>query len=84
MDGEGGYPGDLIATATFTLGRDDGDLSVDYLAVPSKRTPVSLAQNLFFNLAGHNARGIVHALLLRLILIKTFQKFCKVVEQNFS
>ena len=52
-DGEEGYPGHVVVSAKFTLSPDTGDFSVVYTAMPSQKTPINLAQNIFFNLAGH-------------------------------
>ena len=55
--GDQGYPGDLMVSAKFTLSSDSGLLSVEYLAMGSRRSPVNLSQRFFLNLAGHD-KGI--------------------------
>ncbi|KAF2309111.1 hypothetical protein GH714_000582 [Hevea brasiliensis] len=58
-DGEEGYPGDLSATATYTL-TSSTTMRLDMEAVPKdKATPVSLAQHTYWNLAGHNSGNIL-------------------------
>ncbi|KAK9118064.1 hypothetical protein Scep_016157 [Stephania cephalantha] len=58
-DGEEGYPGDVIATATYTL-TSSTTLRLDMEAVPhSKPTPISLAQHTYWNLAGHNSGDVL-------------------------
>lgn len=50
-DGEEGYPGTFQARTTFRL-TCKNELVVDYVGMTSKSTPVNMASNLFFNLAG--------------------------------
>jgi aldose 1-epimerase len=50
-DGEGGYPGALKASATYTLS-ESGELSVEYRATTDKPTIVNITNHTFFNLAG--------------------------------
>ena len=47
-----GYPGTLIATATYILTRE-GVLRVIFEATTDKQTPVNIVQHSYFNLAGH-------------------------------
>ncbi len=49
-DGDGGYPGTLRATATYTLGPDA--LTIDYRAVSDAPTIVNLTNHAFFDLGG--------------------------------
>jgi aldose 1-epimerase len=50
-DGDQGYPGTLLITATYTLTNDD-ELITDLHAVTDKPTIVNLTQHSYFNLAG--------------------------------
>ncbi|XP_025204615.1 aldose 1-epimerase-like isoform X2 [Melanaphis sacchari] len=52
-DGEEGYPGTFQARITFRL-TCKNELVVDYVGMTSKSTPVNMASNMFFNLAGQN------------------------------
>jgi len=50
-DGEEGYPGTFQARTTFRL-TCKNELVVNYVGMTSKSTPVNMASNMFFNLAG--------------------------------
>ena len=54
-EGDLGYPGDVVASAKFSLTPDKLQLNVEYIATASRPTPFNMAQNLYFNLAGHQA-----------------------------
>jgi aldose 1-epimerase len=50
-DGEGGYPGELHATTTYTL-NDRNTLTIEYRARTNRPTIVNITHHSFFNLAG--------------------------------
>ncbi|WP_105102132.1 aldose epimerase family protein [Microbulbifer pacificus] len=52
-NGESGYPGRLEVTLRYCLDDDDA-LSLEYRAVSSADTPVSLTNHAYWNLAGRN------------------------------
>ncbi len=63
-DGEGGYPGNLSCTVTYTLTTDDA-LKVTYEATTDKETIVNLTQHSYFNLSGDFKNTILdHELML--------------------
>uniref|UniRef100_B3TLS6 Aldose 1-epimerase n=1 Tax=Elaeis guineensis var. tenera TaxID=51953 RepID=B3TLS6_ELAGV len=58
-DGEEGYPGDVIVTATYSL-PSSTSLKLEMEAVPlNKPTPINLAQHTYWNLAGHNSGNVL-------------------------
>ena len=56
-DGDQGFPGNLTATARFTL-TDDNRIAIEYRATVDKPCPVNLTNHAYFNLdgEGHDAR----------------------------
>lgn len=50
-DGDQGYPGNLKASALFTL-THDGELDIEFTATSDRPTPVNLTHHGYFNLAG--------------------------------
>ena len=50
-DGEGGYPGKLHITATFSL-NDRNELAIEYRATTDRATIVNITHHGYFNLAG--------------------------------
>lgn len=53
-----GYPGDVVVTAKYSLPSSTA-LRLDMVAVPTKPTPISLAQHTYWNLAGHDAGDVL-------------------------
>ena len=51
-DGDEGYPGNVTATAVYTLS-DDNALMLEMTATSDAPTPVNLANHSYWNLAGH-------------------------------
>jgi len=54
-DGTGGYPGEVRATATYTLDERD-ELTIEYRATTDKPTIVNMTHHSYFNLAGEAQR----------------------------
>ncbi|TWT27094.1 aldose epimerase family protein [Planomicrobium sp. CPCC 101110] len=50
-DGEGGYPGNVTVSVTYTL-TNDNRLLIDYEASSDKTTPLALTNHSYFNLSG--------------------------------
>ncbi|XP_066991294.1 galactose mutarotase [Anabrus simplex] len=53
-DGEEGYPGTLLAHATYQL-TPDNELILEMKATSTKPTPVNIVNHSYFNLAGHGS-----------------------------
>ncbi|KAI5732620.1 hypothetical protein M8J76_002405 [Diaphorina citri] len=53
-DGESGFPGTVHVTVMFTLTLDNR-LIIKYNATTDKKTPISLTNHAYFNLAGHRS-----------------------------
>ncbi|XP_028780547.1 aldose 1-epimerase-like [Neltuma alba] len=59
VDGEQGFPGDLIATASYTLlGKNQLSITMKAKAL-NKATPVNLVNHAFWNLGNHNSGNIL-------------------------
>ncbi len=52
--GDGGFPGELTVTATYTLS-DAGALTIDYAATTDRPTIVNMTNHAYWNLAGEGA-----------------------------
>jgi aldose 1-epimerase len=61
-DGEEGFPGNLTATARYTL--SGSDLKIEYSATTDKDTVVNLTNHSYFNLAGDAGSILQHRLTL--------------------
>lgn len=61
-DGEGGYPGALTVSVSFTLTPDEKgnpSLEIKYTALSDKDTIINLTNHSYFNLNGHNKGDIL-------------------------
>ena len=58
VDGEGGYPGTLHVTATYTLS-DGNELGIEYRATTDRPTIANITHHSYFNLAGEAAHNDV-------------------------
>ena len=55
MDGDQGYPGDCLASASYSFSADGRALVIGYSASVTAASPVNLANHVYLNLAGHGA-----------------------------
>ncbi|XP_058799028.1 galactose mutarotase-like isoform X2 [Phymastichus coffea] len=55
-DGDEGFPGDVLASASFQL-TDDGKLIIEMKSTSTKATPINLTNHSYFNLAGHGTNA---------------------------
>ena len=58
-EGEDHYPGSIEYSVIYTLTHDDRVL-LEYLAIPSCKTPISLTQHSYFNLNGESAKKTIY------------------------
>lgn len=49
--GEGGFPGKVNVEVTYEI-TDKDELSISYMAVPTKKTPINLTNHCYFNISG--------------------------------
>ncbi|WP_046176098.1 aldose epimerase family protein [Domibacillus indicus] len=61
-DGEGGYPGNIKVTVTYTL-NDENEFIIQYEAVSDQPTLLNLTNHTYFNLSGNVKRDITGHLL---------------------
>lgn len=54
-DGEGGYPGELRTSATYSL-NERNELTIEYRAITNEPTIVNITNHSFFNLAGEGEK----------------------------
>lgn len=57
-DGEGGYPGNLETTVTYTI-NSNNELDIKYEATTDQKTVVNLTQHSYFNLSGDFSKTIL-------------------------
>ena len=57
-DGDGGFPGNLLAEVTYTLTAQN-ELRIDYRAETDAETPLNLTNHAFFNLSGRAGKDIL-------------------------
>ncbi|XP_063702413.1 galactose mutarotase-like [Culicoides brevitarsis] len=54
LDGDGGYPGDVLSHVTFYLDNDN-NFHIKMQAVVSEETPINMTNHSYFNLGGHES-----------------------------
>ncbi|MDP4083241.1 MAG: aldose epimerase family protein [Bacillota bacterium] len=65
MDGEEGYPGNLLMKVTYTL-NNDNELIISYNGKSDQDTLLNMTNHTYFNLSGHVKRNIFnHQLILK-------------------
>jgi len=79
-DGDQGYPGQLTATATYSLNERD-ELAVDYRATTDKPTIVNISNHAYWNLAGE---GSGRSILDQVLTILFFQVLNGVLSFNIE
>lgn len=74
LDGDEGYPGDVIISTTACL-NDDNHFELKFNAWSTKPTPVNLTNHSYFNLAGHvSAQPIYFPFTLITILVNNCRR----------
>jgi len=56
-NGEGGFPGGMDVTVTYTLDAS-GNLRIRYEGTPEADTPISMTNHVYFNLSGHASGSV--------------------------
>lgn len=59
IDGDQGYPGNLNIKVTYCI-TSGHTLEIDYLAYSDQKTPLSMTQHSYFNLAGESSGSILN------------------------
>lgn len=59
INGEEGFPGNLVCTVNFILRKDENKLKIHYHATTDKKTVVNLSNHSYFNLEGHDYGSIL-------------------------
>ncbi|XP_027923076.1 aldose 1-epimerase-like [Vigna unguiculata] len=59
FDGEGGFPGDLLVTVSYILGKNSLSIIMKAKAL-NKPTPVNLLNHAYWNLGNHNSGNILN------------------------
>jgi len=61
-NGEGGFPGGMDVSVTYTLDVK-GNLRLFYEAMPEEDTPINFTNHVYFNLAGHGSGSVADQIL---------------------